>query len=129
MNNVPAKTLRDASKNLSSSPLMTQEELDMFYCDSLNEQRGGDKVLDIQWGLLDVAPQQTYKAFLIGHSGVGKSTEITRLIQKINDRYSGTIRHFAAKCRRDFQKGWYGRGSLNRRRIDRIANFLRELNR
>jgi hypothetical protein len=79
-----ATLLEDLYKVLKPSPLEGDEELLVFYRNELNTIRGGDKVERLklrlkrqtQGGLL-------FKACLMGHSGVGKSTELSRLAQQI----------------------------------------------
>lgn len=86
-----ATRLEDIYKTVSPEPLLTHEELTAFYRDELNEVRGGDRVAYIALGLGRAWGGAFYKAFLMGHPGVGKSTEMTRLAEKIEDRFR-TIR-------------------------------------
>lgn len=79
MSNRQAITLRDALKILTPKPLLTQEELIDFYSDEPNLVRGDDKIAHIKLGLSVADDENPYKAFLIGHSGTGKSTELSRL--------------------------------------------------
>jgi len=65
---------------LSPKPLATPEELKAFYREEMNETRGGDKIQRLKLGLKRaLASNQQYKACLMGHPGVGKSTELNRL--------------------------------------------------
>ena len=83
----PALSLADVYKTISPKPLMTPKEIDAFYRNDLNKVRGGDKVAPMALGLRRSHGADFYKAFLMGHPGVGKSTELTRLIAKVGDQY------------------------------------------
>ena len=83
----PATTLDDVHKTLSPEPLMTRPEIEAFYRGRLNEVRGGDKVGDLALGLEDSWGGGFYKGFLMGHPGVGKSTELTRLVDRVSTRF------------------------------------------
>ena len=79
-----ATSLDEIYMTLSPEPLATLEELDAFYCKEMNETRGGDKIQRLKLGLKRaLASKQQYKACLMGHPGVGKSTELNRLINEI----------------------------------------------
>lgn len=83
----PAMTLEEAYETLSPEPLMTEEELAAFYSAQLNEVRGGDRVERLTFRLRQVSGSYC-KAFLMGHSGVGKSTELSRLVRRVDEKYS-----------------------------------------
>lgn len=83
----PATTLDEVHKTLSPEPLMTAPELAAFYRGELNEVRGGDQVGDIALSLEDSWGAGFYKGFVMGHPGVGKSTELTRLVDRMSTRY------------------------------------------
>ncbi|NCR13134.1 MAG: hypothetical protein GPJ24_09720 [Microcystis aeruginosa SX13-11] len=77
----PATTLDEIYSTTSPEPLLTQKEIDAFYREEMNRVRGEDKIERLKLGLKRVIDtQQYYKACLMGHTGVGKSTELTRLI-------------------------------------------------
>jgi hypothetical protein len=77
----PGTTLDEIYLTLSPEPLLTQQEIDAFYREEMNEVRGGDKIQRLKLGLKRARKKQDYyKACLMGHTGVGKSTELTRLI-------------------------------------------------
>jgi hypothetical protein len=83
----PAVSLEELYKTLTPGPLLDAEQLKAFYRDEVVGVRGDDVV-----ALLDLALQRAfdgfpYKAFLMGHPGVGKSTELTRLIERQKSRY------------------------------------------
>jgi hypothetical protein len=90
----PATRLEDLYRNLSPEPLMTPEEIRDFYSGKVNEARGEDKVVRLQLELDRAFGGNYYKTFLMGHPGVGKSTELTRLVQRIGGKYR-TIRFSA----------------------------------
>lgn len=74
---------------LNPKPLETEDDLKAWYRgeDRLSDLRGQDaaKVLAVSLDRLETdAP---YKAFVMGRSGVGKSTELTRLTELVKDKY------------------------------------------
>lgn len=83
----PATNLDEVFKTLSPEPLKNQEELHAFYGDKVNEVRGSDVVREMKVGLNRAFGGAHYKAFLMGRSGVGKSTEITRLLDRVKGKY------------------------------------------
>ena len=83
----PAQNLDEVYKTFSLMPLIEPDEFHAFYRGQVNEVRGGDKV-----GLMARKFHQSfdgsfYKAFLMGHAGVGKSTEMTRLSLDVADKF------------------------------------------
>src|SRR5215212_5925143 len=82
-----AITLDDVYQTLSTQPLIDPDLFQAFYRGEVNKVRGGDKVALIAQGLKHAHGGAPYKTFLIGHPGVGKSTEMTRLSQVVKDRY------------------------------------------
>jgi len=82
-----ASTLRAALKTLSPRPLVTESELAAFYSDGPNQVRGDDKIARIKLGLSVADGDNPYKVFLIGHSGSGKSTELSRLVKDTYTQY------------------------------------------
>ncbi|MEM9540455.1 MAG: hypothetical protein AAGA60_13265 [Cyanobacteria bacterium P01_E01_bin.42] len=89
MQTTRANSLDEIYLTLNPDPLETQEEIDAFYRKELNEARGGDKIGRLQLGLERAFKQGIFfKGCLMGHPGVGKSTELTRLIQKVNNKFS-----------------------------------------
>jgi hypothetical protein len=61
----------------------------------MNRVRGGDKMDRLELGLKRAYKDHNYfKAFFMGHQGVGKSTELSRLIERIKDKFY-TIRFSA----------------------------------
>ena len=82
-----AKTLDDVQKAISPEPLRTPDELQAFYRPELNQVRGRDFIGRIADDLDGAHGGAGYKAFLMGHTGVGKSTELSRLIQKVQGKF------------------------------------------
>jgi len=83
----PAQSLDDVYKTLSPEPLLKPEQLKAFYRSEVNQVRGDDKVARIALALNRASGGNYYKAFLMGHSGVGKSTELSRLVQRVEKTY------------------------------------------
>ncbi len=78
----PAQTLEEALRKLNPRPLKTPEELERLYEDDLNKVRGQDRVKTLSLQLVAQSGGNFFKRFLIGHSGVGKSTELYRLMEE-----------------------------------------------
>ncbi|MBM3737685.1 MAG: hypothetical protein FJW39_18045 [Acidobacteria bacterium] len=66
-----------------------------FYSAELNSIRGDDEAANLALRLRQSFGKRYYRAFLAGHSGCGKSTELTRLATSVESQYR-TIR-FSAK--------------------------------
>jgi hypothetical protein len=91
----PAQSLEEVYRTLQPGPLETPEEMEAFYKSEMNEVRGGDKMERLKLGLTRAHKNRTYfKACFMGHQGVGKSTELSRLIDKVQDKFR-TIRFSA----------------------------------
>jgi hypothetical protein len=91
----PAQSLEEVYRTLQPGPLETPEEIEAFYKSEMNEVRGGDKMERLKLGLTRAHKNRTYfKACFMGHQGVGKSTELSRLIDKVQDKFR-TIRFSA----------------------------------
>lgn len=82
-----ATSIHDVWRTLSPEPLRTPEELDSLYRPDVNVVRGQDLVarLKLELGRAHGGPE--YKGLLVGHSGVGKSTELSRLERDVKDRF------------------------------------------
>jgi len=83
----PAQKLADVSRVVEPQPLMTAEELRALYRPEVNAVRGEDIVLRMKIELEDSYFANYYKAFVMGHSGVGKSTEMSRLFLELESKY------------------------------------------
>ncbi|MBP0020288.1 MAG: hypothetical protein J7647_22385 [Cyanobacteria bacterium SBLK] len=89
MQTTRANSLEEIYLRLKPDPLTTQQELDAFYRKELNEVRGGDKIGRLKLDLERACKEGLFfKGCLMGHPGVGKSTELSRLIQKVKDKFS-----------------------------------------
>jgi hypothetical protein len=84
----PAQSLEEVYRTLQPSPLETPEQLKAFYKEEMNEVRGGDKMKRLEMGLNRAYKDRNYfKAFFMGHQGVGKSTELSRLIESVKGEF------------------------------------------
>ena len=81
-----ATSLKDLYEKLSYRPLLTPAELNAFYRPEVNQVRGMDQVERLAARLL-AARREPFKGFIIGHPGVGKSTEIARLTGKVESQF------------------------------------------
>jgi hypothetical protein len=75
----PATTLEDAQQTLSPGPLVKPDEFVAYYRDALKPLRGQDLVGKLTRRLGRSHGSVPFKALIMGHAGVGKSTELTRL--------------------------------------------------
>jgi hypothetical protein len=82
-----AESLDDAYQVLSPKPLIEPEEFRAFYRNEINAVRGGQVVERLALGLKRAWGVLPYKALVMGHSGVGKSTELTRLANLLDNQY------------------------------------------
>lgn len=91
----PAVSLEEVYKTLKPEPLDTPEQLEAFYREEINQVRGGNKMQRIQLRLNRAYKDRIpYKACVMGHRGVGKTTELSRLIQAVKQQFC-TIRFSA----------------------------------
>ena len=82
-----ADKLEDAYRTLSPAPLVGRAEFEAFYRTKINAVRGDDLVARMALGLRRAWGGLSYKALLMGHAGVGKSTEMTRLTREVETKY------------------------------------------
>lgn len=82
----PAQTLAEVYRTMATRPLAKPEELKAFYRD-MNSVRGGDKIAHIKRDLEREHSITHFKGFFMGHSGVGKSTEINRLVGMVENKF------------------------------------------
>jgi hypothetical protein len=85
----PATTLDDLYRTMRPDPLTSADELKQYYRGEVNQVRGEDTVLRLSRKLQQSFGALPFKAFLMGHPGVGKSTEITRLLERVKDQQVG----------------------------------------
>jgi len=92
-----AATLADIYNTVSPEPLLTEQELEAFYGSEIIELRGSAVISRIKTRLLHSNVERPFKGYFMGHSGVGKSSALTRLKYDIKDRFQ-TIRFSAVEC-------------------------------
>jgi GTPase SAR1 family protein len=85
----PAKDLDHLYLTLRPEPLMEPEEFKQYYREQVNHVRGEDTVARLSLKLQQAYRTLPFKAFLMGHPGVGKSTEISRLLERVKDQHVG----------------------------------------
>jgi hypothetical protein len=84
----PATSLDEVGGMLSPKPLVYPEDLTAFYRDEINATRGGEKMGHLCLGLQQAYKSHTFfQACLMGHAGVGKSTELSRLVGQIENQF------------------------------------------
>lgn len=83
--------LADLPSSMKTEPLIDDAEFEAFYRGgpALKRVRGQDAVAFMKVGLDRRPHDPFYKVFLMGRSGVGKSTEITRLLREVKSTYAG----------------------------------------
>ncbi len=86
-----ATDLAGLTSSMRPEPLIGDYEFEAFYrgAGSIKTVRGADAVARMKVGLDRRSQDPFYKAFLMGRSGVGKSTEITRLLRDVRRTYAG----------------------------------------
>ena len=94
-----ATLLSDVYRTVSPEPLMNSQELDAFYNPEIIAIRGVKVISTMQTRLLRADRNRPFKAFLMGHSGVGKSSALTWLNQEIKDHFQAV--RFSAKKQLD----------------------------
>lgn len=82
-----ATRLDDIYQTVSREPLIDPDDLRDFYVEEVNEVRQGDVAEKIARGLRRGHRANPYKAFVMGHPGVGKSTELSRVITRSADLF------------------------------------------
>jgi hypothetical protein len=83
----PPKTLAEAAATLVKRPLETQDEFDAFYSEKYCRARGIDRFAHLRVELTRCYQRAPFHGFVMGHPGVGKSTEISRLLLRVADRF------------------------------------------
>jgi hypothetical protein len=75
-------------KTLHPEALETAEELKAFYRAEIQKVRGIDRTGRLRICLEDAhASELTFKGFLVGHPGVGKTTELSRLLLELQNQF------------------------------------------
>jgi len=90
-----ARSLEEFYRTLEPNPLLTADEIDAYYARELNQVRGEDKVRRLALDLKRAFSGLHFHAFLYGHVGVGKSTELTRLAAQVAGKFQAV--RFSAK--------------------------------
>src|ERR1019366_7546903 len=85
----PATDLDPRYPTLRPEPLIEKEEFKSYYRPQVNEVRGEDTAAGLWLKLRQAYGTLPFRAFLMGHPGVGKSTETTRLLEHVEDQYVG----------------------------------------
>src|ERR1035438_8834164 len=93
----PATSLEQLHLTLRLDPLIDKEEFARYYRSQVNDVRGGDAVAGLTQKLQEAYGALPCRAFLMGHPGVGKSTEVTRLLTLVEDHYVGVRLSAAAE--------------------------------
>ena len=85
----PATNLDDLYRTLRPEPLIDPEEFKRYYRGQVNQVRGEDTVARLSLKLQQAYRALPFKAFLMGHPGVGKSTEVSRLLERVKAQHIG----------------------------------------
>jgi len=85
----PATDLDHLYLTLRPEPLIGEEEFRRYYRGQVNQVRGEDTVARLSLKLQQAYQSLPFKAFLMGHPGVGKSTEVTRLLERVKEQHAG----------------------------------------
>jgi tetratricopeptide (TPR) repeat protein len=85
----PATELDHLYLTLRPEPLIRPEEFRSYYRPQVNEVRGEDTVAPLSLKLQQAYRTLPFKAFVMGHPGVGKSTEMSRLLERVKDQQVG----------------------------------------
>ena len=93
----PATDLDHLHLTLRPEPLMEPEEFRQYYREQVNQVRGKDTVARLSLKLQQAYRTLPFKAFLMGHPGVGKSTEISRLLYRVKDQHVGVRLNIATE--------------------------------
>jgi hypothetical protein len=85
----PATDLDHLYRTLRLEPLIGKKEFASYYRPQVNEVRGEDTAAGLWLKLRQAFGTVPFRAFLMGHPGVGKSTEMTRLLEHVENQYVG----------------------------------------
>ena len=83
----PARTLAEIGDTLLKQPLQTREEIDAFYSEQYGRARGVNRISHLGVELARSFGRAPFHGFVMGHPGVGKSTEISRLLLDLDNRF------------------------------------------
>src|ERR1017187_9251619 len=93
----PATDLDHLYLTLWPEPLTKPEDLRKYYRSKVNQVRGGDTVARLSLKLQQAYRTLPFRAFVMGHRGVGKSTEISRLLDRVKDQHVGVRLNIATE--------------------------------
>ncbi len=83
----PATSLEEVGLTLDPAPLLSQEEIAAFYRKEVQQVRGEDRISLLSLGLQDaLRTKADFKGFLLGHPGVGKTTELMRVVGSLSSQ-------------------------------------------
>ena len=85
----PATDLDHLYRTLRPEPLIGLEEFRSYYRGQVNQVRGEDTVARLSLKLQQAYRSLPFRAFLMGHPGVGKSTEVSRLLERVKEQHVG----------------------------------------
>ncbi len=68
--------------------MVEADEFRLYYRGQVNAVRGEDSVYRLSLKLQQSFRTVPLRAFLMGHAGVGKSTEISRLLDRVKDQHA-----------------------------------------
>ena len=91
----PAQSLAELTKTLLPDPLVTHAELKAFYLPDLNPIRGQHRLAKLRTQLELAKDAVFFRQFLVGNRGVGKSTELSQLVDSLGDQFH-TVRFSVA---------------------------------
>ena len=83
----PARTLAEVAATLLKRPLETPEQFSAFYSEKYGRARGIDRFAHLRVELTRCYLGAPFHGFVMGHPGVGKSTEISRLFFRVEDKF------------------------------------------
>jgi hypothetical protein len=93
----PATDLDHLYLTLWPEPLTKPDDLRKYYRPQVNQVRGGDTVARLSLKLQQGYRTLPFRAFVMGHRGVGKSTEISRLLDRVKDQHVGVRLNIATE--------------------------------
>jgi hypothetical protein len=87
MSLIKATTLREIYAAFDPAPMSRADVGTDFYVSDLNSTRGGDRIQQLELSLSRAHGMSHCKAFVMGHAGVGISTELTRLETAVSGKF------------------------------------------
>jgi hypothetical protein len=82
----PARTLDELYRTISPEPLVSPDEIKAFYRPELNDLRKKDLAHRLERRVEQIG-EGFFHVFLVGQQGSGKSTEISRFLDRVQNRY------------------------------------------